>query len=808
MDASLHRYRIGSAEFDESRFELRVGGLLVELQAKPARLLALLLATPGEVVSKDRIFEQLWNDRATGDAVLANAASKLRAALGAEAGRVVTVPRRGYRLDGPVERMAVGRRRQADVALAPGLAVPGRHGHRLLRRLGGASRHETWLAEQPASGDRRVFKFALDGDRLADLKREVTLARVLRESLGERDDLVRLLDWQFDAPPFWIESAWAGENLDVWAREHLAAQPSDVRVGLALQIADALAAAHHAAVLHRDLKPANVLIEPLRGASTATGPWQMRLTDFGSGRLLDPEQLERLRVTRLGLTVDLGDDTTGTPYYIAPELLAGGTPGTASDVFALGVMLFQLLAGDLRRPLVPGWERTIDDPLLREDIAVATDIDPARRLASAAELARRLRQLPERRVEHARLQAEAREHETARALNRLLREDLLAAANPALQGRADVTVAEALTGAAARIDDKYAALPPAVRGHLHGAMQHALSELSRAQEAVQAGRRAVATLDDPLDLAESRLRLALDLVQLSRLDESAEVVAALEASAPDTPAFRARFLYVKSWLVAGDGSWQASLPLLEEAAALSSALGDEANGSRGVILFSLADTLALVGRHAEAEALYRRLRDAQLAALGPDHPRPNYTQVGLANALARLGRLDEARALLDEATPRLSARLGAGHRHALTARDMLADVKQRQGDWAGAAADWEAVHEGFAALLGADSSYTLTVATNRAQALHAGGDARAAEALLADTLARARRALPDASPQVQQIRCALAAARLDLGRADEAAALLDGLDPQALDSAQPEPDWPGRLAALRARAAAASTSCN
>jgi non-specific serine/threonine protein kinase len=803
--APLHRHCFGSAEFDEARFELRVGGLLVELQTKPLQLLALLPATPGEVVSKERIFARVWNERATGDAVLANAASKLRAALGADnAACIVTVPRQGYRLDGVVERTALGRRQEVTaLALAPGVAVPGRAGHRLVRALGPPPRHETWLAEQPRTGDRRVFKFALDGERLADLKREVTLARVLREALGERDDFVPVLDWRFDVPPYWVEMAWAGDNLEHWAAEHLAGVPRQARLELVLQLADALAAAHGAAVLHRDLKPSNVLIEARRGADPGQGPWQLRLTDFGSGRLLDPCQLERLRVTRLGMTVDGVDATSGTPYYIAPELLAGGTPGTTSDVFALGVMLFQLLAGDLRRPLVPGWERAIEDELLREDIAAATDIDPARRLPGAAELAQRLRQLPARRAERERRAAEAREHEAVRALNRLLREDLLAAANPALQGRADVTVAEALTGAAERIDTKYAELPAAVRGSLHFAMQQALSELSRSQEAVQAGRRAVAALGDPAERADARLRLALDLVQLSRLDEAAEVVAALDAEAPQTPAFQARLLFVKSWLVSGDGSMHASLALLEQAAALAAPLGEEMRSARDMILFALADNLTLVGRYAEAEAAYRGLRDAQQAAFGPEHARPNYTQVGLASAIVQQGRLDEAQALLEAAAPRLATTMGATHRHTLTARDLLADVKFRRGDAAGAAADWAEVQAGFAALMGEGSSYTLTLATNRARALHLAGDAAAAEPLLDAALERARAFLDDAAPQAQQIRFALAACRLDLGRAAEAAVLLAGLDAQALNLAQPEPDWPARLAAQLARVGAA-----
>lgn len=265
----LHRYRFGTAEFDDARFELRIGGLLVDLQRQPLQLLALLLATPGKLVGRERIFTAQWNDRATGDAVLANAASKLRAAPGPDnAGHVVTVPRQGLRFEGELDRVAVGRRLEGALKRAPGMPVPERAAHRLVRALGAAARHETWLAEPPHSGDRRVFRFALDGERLAELKREVTLLRVLREALGERDDLWCPIDRQFDHAPYWLESAWAGP--------HLAALPQPARLGIALQVADALAdalaAAHGAAVLHQDLKPANVLIEPQRGAAAGTSP--------------------------------------------------------------------------------------------------------------------------------------------------------------------------------------------------------------------------------------------------------------------------------------------------------------------------------------------------------------------------------------------------------------------------------------------------------------------------------------------------------------------------------------------------------
>jgi formylglycine-generating enzyme required for sulfatase activity/dienelactone hydrolase len=83
---------------------------------------------------------------------------------------------------------------------------------------------------------------------------------------------------------------------------------------------------------------------------------------------------------------------------MAPEVMEGRPATERSDLYALGVVLYQMAGGDFSRALAPGWERHVADPLLREDIAACVDGEPAKRLEGPARLAERLRALRERRA--------------------------------------------------------------------------------------------------------------------------------------------------------------------------------------------------------------------------------------------------------------------------------------------------------------------------------------------------------------------------------------------------------------------------
>ena len=397
--------------FDESRLELRVGGEVVDLELKPLEVLLYLLRHAGEVVSKSELLDAVWPGLNVVEGSLSTAVYKLRKALGDDGSSiVVTVPRVGYRL-AAVAHAEASRPSPSPLKakLAAGSPVPGREQWLLLRPLDTSSGSQVWLAEHPKTHELRVFKFVSTLPRLRTLKREVTVFRFLRESLEDRRHLVEILEWNFETEPYFLESEYGGLNLAEWAEEQggLPNIPLQRRLHILAEISRAVSDVHAVGVLHQDLKPANVLVARLAG-----GEERIKIADFGSALLLEPSRLEALGITRMGLTQTAALESSsfsGTLLYLAPEVFSGKPATAQSDVYALGVMLYQIVVGDFRKPLSPGWEEEVADPLLREDIAAAVCGDPARRLRSPAELAERLENLAARHAERDRLEGERQE---------------------------------------------------------------------------------------------------------------------------------------------------------------------------------------------------------------------------------------------------------------------------------------------------------------------------------------------------------------------------------------------------------------
>jgi serine/threonine protein kinase/class 3 adenylate cyclase/formylglycine-generating enzyme required for sulfatase activity/dienelactone hydrolase len=446
-DSTLPGVRIGVhvGEVREKRQDgaVRVEGLAVDLASRVQSL-----AAPGQILMSTEVFNSARQQmrfgngdaalawRAHGPYVLKGTDEPLGICeVGIEGLSPLVAPpnsEKASRAVQPHEEAAFGWRP------AVGQPVPGRQHWVLERQLGVGGFGEVWLALNTLSKDRRVFKFCFEPERIRGLKREVALFRILKQKLGSHEGIARLLDWELENSPYFIEAEYTeGGDLKDWAVRQggLAAVPLETRLDIVAQVAAALAEAHRAGVLHKDIKPANILIRASTGAPHAI------ITDFGIGLLLDPQALKQGAMGATGLTNTLlsgsSTSTSGTAMYIAPELVEGKAPSERSDIYALGVMLYQFAVGDFSRALAPGWERDIADPLLREDIAACVDGQPEKRLQDCGTLAERLRTIGQRRqvVESARRRRRALQGIAYAAAAVLLLGGIGAVASYARQGR-------------------------------------------------------------------------------------------------------------------------------------------------------------------------------------------------------------------------------------------------------------------------------------------------------------------------------------------------------------------------------------
>ncbi len=524
----------------------------------------------------------------------------------------------------------------------------------------------------------KLVKLGMDTD--AVLRRFRDERRILAGL--DHPHIARLLDAgaAADGRPYLVMELAEGAPITAYAER----RGLDVETRLALfeQAVEAVQHAHRRLVVHRDLKPSNILVTEAEDGTPC-----VKLLDFGIARLLGAEaEATRSEVRFL------------TPEYAAPEQIDGGSVTTATDVYALGAVLYELLTG--RRPgsapVAPG--AAVADPVrrraLRGDldtlVLTALHADPKRRYASAeaflGDLRRRraglpLRARPETLGYRARkfvgrhrlgvamaglamaglvaaaLILAVQQREAARARDEAeasaaFLESLFAAADPFAEERQDtLRIRDLLAPGLARVRVEFAD-QPTTRGRLLHVIGTTYLRLGLFPEAEAALREAVAlrrAAAPPADLAASLSARASALLETGRPDEAA--MAASEArrlaagdAALMTEAEQRQALALTDLGRAGEAEaiLRAAWERLEREGSLGRPAVADVERTLGRVLLSQ-------GRIADAEAAYRTALGRYERLFGADDPRRLGVLRDLSFALLMDGRLLEAEAVGAEA---------------------------------------------------------------------------------------------------------------------------------------------------------------
>ena len=843
------RWYFAGCEYDELSRLLKVQGEPVELSGKPLDLLVHLLTHQHVTVKKEDLMDAVWGDVAVTDESLKQAASRLRKALtGSSENVITTISGVGYRLAVPAECRRILPERTDTRKIHEGDPVPGRKHWRFVRALSGTASDGVWLITHEKTRELHVIKIAVDGVRLQALKREIAVSRLLQRLLGDRDDFVPILELSLDEPPYFSETQYCGQNLLQWAEGdaelpgELKSTALPIRVCMLIDLAKAVSAAHQVGVLHRDLKPANVLV--LRRED---GTWHVRVADFGVASIDQPSRLASLGITDPGSWGSSGG-LSGSLMYIAPEVLDGEPSTTVSDVYALGIMLYQLVTGNFHRPISPGWEAEVEDPLLRQDIADAACIDPARRLKTAQSLVERLESLGARRKQRLAAEAvEARERlltsriaaararrpwliatvtvllagivvsaflyrravhqrDIAESINQFLSRDLLTRASPFKSGKPDESLVDAIEAASPEIDHKFAS-DPSIAADLHHTIARALDN----RTSYDAADREYARAASLFIRAEGPLSQNAMIAQLQRAGMQGRrtvkgalaeanllyaqqqlLIAKLRTPREELPAWNA---YAHGMILITSDNAAAAAAVLEQGIQTAQSVPGLDPTVVPTMKRALVFAYIRLGEGKKAEPLTRELIVAATKAGGPNDSSVLMYRMNLAQELMTEQKNAEA---IREATavyPLIVASLGPQHELVMTTLGVRAQAEGDSGLFGDAARDSLAMHG-----LAAGKQPYLEAASLSDAGL---SECRAGRYTTGEAHARAAVVVGDASlPNNRGLHSALAfslaTCLIGTGQLSEAQHLLDGIDVVAASQASADADWGADVQMARA----------
>lgn len=679
--------------------------------------------------------------------------------------------------------------------------------YRIVRPLGEGGMGIVFLAIREGEGFEQTVALKL----LRGILRDPLVARRFEE---ERRILARL---EHPCIARFVDGGVTGEGEPYYAMEYVQGEDilthcDDRRLGiegrlrLFADVCDAVHHAHHQLVVHRDIKPSNIMVTP---------EGRPKLLDFGIAKSL--EDLTSSEVTSKWLTT----------AYASPEQVSGDPVTTHSDVYALGVLLCELLSGsrpiDTDRASLEQVTRAIlhESPARPSALAEGgpADDDPARvdeiarrRGTTPRRLARALRGDLDMIVAKALSKEPDRRYDSARDLGDDLRRFL--------EGRPVLARPESVIYRVRKFSRRHRPLVTAaallavtlVGGTLAVAWQARVATAERDRAEIEAERaRHVTTLmtgifrlsdptttagdtvgvhqvlregvtrveetlvDDPVLQATLLLELAKIHRNLGLLGD-AERLVGRAASLRETRAPRslahAEALGLQGLILVDAGRVTPAITVLERAVELRDELLPAGDTTTASLLTALGWEIRSLGQFERAREMFQRALEIRRSSLGPEHPAVANSMLGLASTFHDEGHFDEAEEIFRTAlaSPELEPSPVTGA--ALVNLGMMSRLRERYAE------SEPLLREGYdmtVALFGREHPTTLEAAEQLGVALTALGHFEEAEPLLSDNLTIAVRTLGEAHQQTRGAREALATLDHAMGRFDLAAARQDSV---------------------------------
>jgi serine/threonine protein kinase len=717
--------------------------------------------------------------------------------------------------------------------------------YKLLEPIGEGGMGTVWMAQQ-AEPVKRLVALKLIKPGL-DSRQVIARFEAERQALALLDhpNIARVFDagTTDTGRPYFVMELVKGVPLTRYCDEHRLTPRA--RLELFLPVCQAVQHAHQKGIIHRDLKPSNVLVALYDGKPVP------KVIDFGIAKAAGPQLTDKTLVTGFGNVV-------GTLEYMSPEQaeLNQLDIDTRSDVYALGVLLYELLTGS-----TPLERKRLREAALLEVLRVIREEEPPRpstRLSTTDELPsvaanrglepKKLSGLVRGELDWIVMKAlekdRNRRYETANSfaldIQRYLHDEPVGAGPPSSTYRLKkflqrnrgavlaaafvlVTLVGGIIGTTSGLLRALAAegnereqrqLADKRWGEAETARAKEATERARAEQEKQVAQAVRDFLQHKLlgqgaarEQADALLRAGRDSAEAKEnptvrelLDRAARELTPekIESQFPKQPLVQAEILHtigITYWLI---GEYRPAITHLQRAYELRRGLGDDLQ--TGLALNSLALAYHSNGEHQRAIELFERLRDTFTSKFGPEDPSTLSALHNLAMAYRAAGRLEEAIALFERVRDGWAKRFGPDHLDHLSQLNNLAGTYLQNGNYTRAIQLLEETRDTWEKKVGPDHPDILNTQHGLALAYKANGQVRKAIPLLERVRTKSVDRLGANHPHTLAAMRDLAGAYLDDRRLADALPLLEETQERTLKKLGP--DHPQTWITMEALAAA------